>query len=125
MGQSDLGGLGGVAANPGVRLLGWRRSCQQRSCQQERYDRNRGPRKEIFHGFDLVGMTRGTLTCYGPAMGLPAKPAVMITKMQHVNVGVIGLGNVGSGTLAVLADNADQIALKLGFRLRLPAVCSR
>ena len=58
-------------------------------------------------------------------MGLPAKPAVMIAKMQHVNVGVIGLGNVGSGTLAVLADNADQIALKLGFRLRVTAVCSR
>src|SRR6266850_5434967 len=52
-------------------------------------------------------------------------PAVMIAKMQHVNVGVIGLGNVGSGTLAVLADNADQIALKLGFKLRVTAVCSR
>src|SRR5438552_4064790 len=49
----------------------------------------------------------------------------MIAKMQHVNVGMIGLGNVGSGTLAVLADNADQIALKLGFRLRVTAVCSR
>src|SRR6267143_3237805 len=49
----------------------------------------------------------------------------MIAKMQHVNVGVIGLGNVGSGTLAVLADNADQIALKLGFKLRVTAVCSR
>src|SRR6195256_4696304 len=49
----------------------------------------------------------------------------MIAKMQHVNVGVIGLGNVGSGTLAILADNADQIALKLGFRLRVSAVCSR
>jgi homoserine dehydrogenase len=49
----------------------------------------------------------------------------MITKMQHVNVGVIGLGNVGSGTLAVLAENAGQIALKLGFQLRVRAVCSR
>src|SRR5256885_13825475 len=49
----------------------------------------------------------------------------MIAKMQHVNVGMIGLGNVGSGTLAVLADNADQIALKLGFKLRVTAVCSR
>jgi len=45
--------------------------------------------------------------------------------MQDVNVGVIGLGNVGSGTLAVLAENAGQIALKLGFRLRVAAVCSR
>src|SRR6202040_696442 len=40
-------------------------------------------------------------------------------------VGIIGLGNVGSGTLAILADNADQIALKLGFRLKVAAVCSR
>src|SRR5690349_6644663 len=55
----------------------------------------------------------------------PAEPVVMIAKMQHVNVGVIGLGNVGSGTLAVLADNAGQIALKLGFALRVTAICSR
>src|ERR1700682_1813918 len=45
--------------------------------------------------------------------------------MEEVRVGIIGLGNVGSGTLAVLADNADQIALKLGFRLKVAAVCSR
>lgn len=40
-------------------------------------------------------------------------------------MGVVGLGNVGSGTLAILAENADQIALKLGFGLRVSAVCSR
>jgi homoserine dehydrogenase len=45
--------------------------------------------------------------------------------MQPVNIGVIGLGNVGSGTLDILAENADQIALKLGFPLRVVAVCSR
>ena len=45
--------------------------------------------------------------------------------MQEVNVGLVGLGNVGLGTLAILAENADQIALKLGFRLRVKAVCSR
>src|SRR6266699_2921834 len=45
--------------------------------------------------------------------------------MQPVNVGIIGLGNVGSGTLDILAENADQIALKLGFPLRVAAVCSR
>lgn len=45
--------------------------------------------------------------------------------MQPVNLGVIGLGNVGSGTLDILAENADQIALKLGFPLRVAAVCSR
>src|SRR2546428_567308 len=48
-----------------------------------------------------------------------------MTFMRQVNVGVVGLGNVGSGTLAILAENADQIALKLGFRLRVSAVCSR
>lgn len=45
--------------------------------------------------------------------------------MKDVYIGVIGLGNVGSGTLEILAANADQIALKLGFRLRVAAVCSR
>lgn len=45
--------------------------------------------------------------------------------MTEVRVGIVGLGNVGSGTLAILAENADQIALKLGFWLRVTAVCSR
>jgi len=45
--------------------------------------------------------------------------------MEEVSVGLVGLGNVGSGTLAILAENADQIALKLGFRLKVAAVCSR
>ena len=49
----------------------------------------------------------------------------MIAKMQQVNIGIIGLGNVGLGTLEVLAENAGQIALKLGFGLRVAAVCSR
>src|SRR3984885_5609017 len=45
--------------------------------------------------------------------------------MQEVNVGIIGLGNVGSGTLSILTENAEQIALKLGFPLRVKALCSR
>ncbi len=45
--------------------------------------------------------------------------------MDEVRVGVIGLGNVGGGTLAILAGNAAQIATKLGFGLRVSAVCSR
>jgi homoserine dehydrogenase len=44
--------------------------------------------------------------------------------MEAVNLGIVGLGNVGSGTLAILAENTDQIALKLGFRLQVVAVCS-
>src|ERR1700730_7172409 len=45
--------------------------------------------------------------------------------MQEVNVGIIGLGNVGSGTLTILTENASQIAGKLGFQLRVSALCSR
>jgi homoserine dehydrogenase len=48
-----------------------------------------------------------------------------MSHMEEVNVGIIGLGNVGSGTLSILAENSDQIALKLGYRLRVVAVCSR
>ena len=49
----------------------------------------------------------------------------MIKRMEEVGVGIVGLGNVGSGTAAILAENAGQIALKLGFRLNVAAVCSR
>src|SRR4051794_33995281 len=45
--------------------------------------------------------------------------------MQEVNVGIVGLGNVGSSALAILAENGDQIALKLGYKLKVVAVCSR
>ncbi|MGH9660925.1 MAG: homoserine dehydrogenase [Bryobacteraceae bacterium] len=45
--------------------------------------------------------------------------------MREVTVGLIGLGNVGSGTLAILTENAAQIELKLGFPLRVAVVCSR
>ena len=45
--------------------------------------------------------------------------------MQAVSVGIVGLGNVGMGTFTILTENADQIALKLGFDLRVKAICSR
>jgi homoserine dehydrogenase len=45
--------------------------------------------------------------------------------MQPVNIGIIGLGNVGSGALDILAGNAAAIEQKLGFPLRVVAVCSR
>jgi homoserine dehydrogenase len=45
--------------------------------------------------------------------------------MQPVHIGIIGLGNVGSGTLDILAENARDIALKLGFPLEVRALCSR
>ena len=45
--------------------------------------------------------------------------------MEEVGLGIIGLGNVGMGTLTILAENAEQIALKLGFQLKVAAVCSR
>lgn len=45
--------------------------------------------------------------------------------MRGVNIGIVGLGNVGSGALEILAANSDQIRLKLGFPMRVAAVCSR
>src|SRR6516165_7416858 len=45
--------------------------------------------------------------------------------MQEVNVGIVGLGNVGSSALKILGENGDQIAQKLGYRLKVAAVCSR
>jgi homoserine dehydrogenase len=43
--------------------------------------------------------------------------------MDQVNIGIIGLGNIGTGTMTILAENATQIDRKLGFRLRVKAVC--
>jgi homoserine dehydrogenase len=45
--------------------------------------------------------------------------------MDEVNIGMIGLGTVGSGTLAILHENAAQIALKLGFSLRVTILCDK
>ncbi len=44
--------------------------------------------------------------------------------MDEVGVGIVGLGNVGTGTVTILAQNADEIAQKLGFRLKLVAAAS-
>ena len=45
--------------------------------------------------------------------------------MSEINVAIIGLGNVGRGTLRILSDNAAQITGKLGFSLNVKALCSR
>lgn len=45
--------------------------------------------------------------------------------MRAVRVGIVGLGNVGGGTLRLLHANADAIRNKLGFPLEVAAVCSR
>ena len=44
---------------------------------------------------------------------------------MEVGVGIVGLGNVGLGTLEILTGNASSIREKLGFPLRVKAVCSR
>jgi len=44
---------------------------------------------------------------------------------MDVTIGVVGLGNVGSGTLEILAENGSRIREKLGFPLRVKTVCSR
>ncbi len=45
--------------------------------------------------------------------------------MSEVGVGIVGLGNVGMGALEILSGNAGRIRDKLGFSLRVKAVCSR
>lgn len=45
--------------------------------------------------------------------------------MRDVKVGIVGLGNVGTGALTILTENAEAIAEKLGFHLQVAAVCSR
>ncbi len=44
--------------------------------------------------------------------------------MEDVQVGIVGLGNVGSGTVTILAENAAKIAARLGFGLKVRIVSS-
>lgn len=44
---------------------------------------------------------------------------------MEVGVGIVGLGNVGLGALQILVENATAIEEKLGFALKVKAVCSR
>ena len=44
---------------------------------------------------------------------------------MDVTLGLIGLGNVGLGALEILIENAQSIQEKLGFGLKVKAVCSR
>ncbi len=43
--------------------------------------------------------------------------------MEPVRVAIIGVGNVGGGTLTILAENAEHIGSKLGFPLQVRVVC--
>jgi homoserine dehydrogenase len=45
--------------------------------------------------------------------------------MKPVRIGIIGSGNVGSGTLEILSSNASELQSKLGFPLTVTAVSSR
>jgi homoserine dehydrogenase len=44
--------------------------------------------------------------------------------MEPVNVGLVGLGNVGGGALRILVENAAQLEARLGFPLRVTALAS-
>lgn len=44
---------------------------------------------------------------------------------MEVGIGIVGLGNVGGGSLQILVENSRSISEKLGFPLRVKAVCSR
>ncbi len=45
--------------------------------------------------------------------------------MEPVRLGIVGTGNVGSGALQILSQNAAALAAKLGFPLVVSAVSSR
>ena len=57
--------------------------------------------------------------------GVPMSGSEIIEDMREVRVGIVGLGNVGQGTMTILAETAQQIEQKLGFPLRVTAICSR
>src|SRR5712691_3642208 len=44
--------------------------------------------------------------------------------MRDVNIGIVGLGTVGSSTIRILDENDAEIERRLGFRLRVRAAGS-
>lgn len=45
--------------------------------------------------------------------------------MQSINIGLLGLGTVGSGVVQVLNNNASEISRRLGRDVRIFAVCAK
>lgn len=45
--------------------------------------------------------------------------------MQAINIGILGLGTVGRGTVRVLQENANEISRRLGRDVRVAMVCTR
>jgi homoserine dehydrogenase len=45
--------------------------------------------------------------------------------MREIGVGLLGLGNVGSGVVKLLADNAKAIEARLGARVAVRAIAVR
>jgi homoserine dehydrogenase len=45
--------------------------------------------------------------------------------MRTIHIGVLGLGVVGSGTVRILQDNADEIARRIGARLHVKKIAVR
>ena len=49
----------------------------------------------------------------------------MFAVASKVNVGLIGLGNIGSGVVEIIRSNADLIESRTGVRITIVAACSR
>ncbi len=45
--------------------------------------------------------------------------------MANVNIGLIGLGNIGSGVVEIIQSNVDLIEKRTGVRISIAAACSR
>ena len=47
-----------------------------------------------------------------------ASSSLMLLRMKHVTIGLIGLGTVGTGVARLLTEHADRIARRAGRRVR-------
>ena len=47
----------------------------------------------------------------------------MKSESRRVSVGLVGLGTVGQGVVALLSDSESQISAKTGLDLRLARIC--
>lgn len=76
-------------------------------------------------GAAALSVQAATMSWPVPGTHAPLQAAIEPDSLPPLRVGLLGLGNVGAGTLAVLRRNQTEIARRLGRHIEVTHVCAR